>query len=79
MVSKSPFEVIAENLLELDGAFACLPLEPRSMAFVQRDPRFLGDRLVCSVANQEMAESEGTLTGEDGPVVADEAPLSERE
>ena len=57
------FEVVAEDLVPLDQDGAVL-LEPVGEALVQLRPDRLGQRVVGGVADQQVAEAEAVLAGE---------------
>src|SRR5581483_9420299 len=72
-------QVVAEQLLDLAGALVCDDvLEPGGEALVQVGAHLLRQRVVRRLADEDVAEAEGVLAGEGGPVRTDELLAHER-
>ena len=72
-VARGLFEVVADDLVELDES-ARVPLEPVGEALVQVGARCLRQRVVGGVADQEVAEAVGVVAGQRRAVRTDRAP-----
>ena len=77
LVASRLLEVVAEDLVRLDEIVAVL-FEPVGEALVQFGSGGLGQGVVGGVADQQVAEAEGVVSGELGPVGADQLLAHER-
>ena len=77
-VAERLLEVVADDLFVLGEATADLLLEPCGVPLVQGCPCPLRDRVVRGVADEQMAEAEASLTGEDRRLEPDEVLADER-
>src|SRR5436853_7899641 len=61
VVAEGLFEVVTDDLLDLDRAVRCGRLEPVGEALVQQGARLLWDRYVRRIADEHVAEPEGII------------------
>ena len=77
LVAGRLFEVVAEDLVQLDQLLSAL-LQPAGEALVQLRPGGFRERVVGGVADQQVAEAEAVLACELRLVGTDQLPADER-
>ena len=77
-IAEGLLEVVADHLLELPRPRAGCPLQPLGEALVQLAARLLRHRVVCSLAEQDVAEAERLVAREERSMRPDQLPADER-